>query len=239
MKQYSVNKRLLTVIVFFCLCVITVAQTAASEVATPSVKPQVLSFPTNNWGRDFTAYKADVAKLSECVMVARKAGSSLDFGKWYLTIVSLPVPTNDVSSYGCWFIEKSQLLRTTAKYLQDVSNTNCWIAAATQLGEIRSGKRTKKEIMSMLQADDAERTIGISERRKWFRTQTTIQAVLAHAETYLQPAVVETIGCGFLPRLTEPDQRTILSLICVRARLTELEISQIEGAIRKSVDDKR
>ena len=52
MKQYSVNKRLLTVIVFFCLCVITVAQTAASEVAAPSVKPQVLSFPTNNWGRD-------------------------------------------------------------------------------------------------------------------------------------------------------------------------------------------
>ena len=218
---------------FVCLCAAVVAQAATCEDATLRAVPQTLSFATNNWGRDFAAYKSDIAKLSDCVTAARNGGRALDFGEWYLTLASLSVPTNDINSYRCWLTEKSFLLGTTARYLHDASHTNCWMAVATQLGEVRLRKRTREQILGELQSPDFDGKVGgsIAARRKWLRRELSLQSSLARAEEDLCHAVVETVGCRFLPRLEEHAQQVVLSNLVALARLKAAETKQIENAI--------
>ena len=94
-------------------------------------------------------------------------------------------------------------------------------------------KRTREQIVGELQSPDSDSKIGesITERRKWLRYELGIQSALVHGEENLLPAVVETIGCRFLPQLDEQEQQIVFSNLVSKARLKANEVKLIENAI--------
>lgn len=184
---------------------------------------------TNYWGRDFVRYKAGVART----MKSDTAALGAEMSQLFMTVAALPVPTNDISVYRCWMREKTFLLGATVRYLQAESNTDRWLEVAQLLGEIRSLKRTREQIVKELQSSDSDSRIGksIAERRRWLRRETGLRSALVQAEENLLPAVVETIGCRFLPQLDIHRQHILLSNIVARAQLMPSEVKRIEDAI--------
>lgn len=163
---------------------------------------------SNLWGQALALHRQSVLDLTAVVATNGDACAMLS---WYQNLASYKNYIED-ESRSAWFGEKAFLLR----YFSDIGpisqSTNCWFAAAEELGQRRIAIAQANSLLSNLCATvqtnfmaDSTRTLFNQRRELKYRLLR-----LQNGEVFLSEAVTNVFPRNVLPLVTEDEREYVL-----------------------------
>ena len=135
-------------------------------------------------------------------------GRSKERERWFRTMVSFSMSTNDMSCYSYWLWKKSDLILITA-WMQ--SSELSWIELAKFLADVRGKRRPmtlerRKELRKEIYPDDSKYDFA-AFRKRWYQ-ESRYQNALSHAELMTTRAF-----SNLLRQSTEEQKRRLTEIL--------------------------
>ena len=196
---------------------------------------EALFASTNYWGRNVTAYKAQV-ETNSCALAKLGTPESYRARRaYYESLMSFQIPTNDVKVYRQWIEIWARKMSVFAIATLSAESTNLWMRHAALCAQLRTSARSHQTIVEEARQrfPSREGDVGdIGPMKTWIWQECDRDTAKQTAADLLADGLVEIASMG-IPMLPAEVRWKFYTNFVERAGIGEDRCSEVRAAISR------